>query len=415
MYNIAIIAEYNPMHNGHIYQIKKIKEKFPDSRIIVIVSGTFVQRGDFSIVNKFYKANTALKQGCDLVIEMPTVASLQSADNFAHISVKILDMLNLVDYLAFGVDSKTIDEFYRASKFLLEYDKGISSIQKKYIDNGQSYKKSFSLAIKELLDMKNIDDFPLDDISNPNNTLAFQYMKSLEILGSKIRAYPILRNDGGFNSKEIDNHIFQSATTIRHAFFQTSIEQIKAFVPKDTYEYLLSLKTMPKKPPYHKLNTIDDLSQIFWYKASIQKASPKNISGYEVGMLNLLLNNFSGSISESIVKSTNKRYSTSRLSRFVLNYLLDISNKTVEMSKSISYIRPLAFNDKGRQILKDIKDKEKIEILIKLSDFYKFESPNKEVIEKDILAYKLIDSNPSFFQYDYQHIPYLDTKKWSYY
>jgi len=100
MKTIAIISEYNPLHTGHLYQIKKIKEKFPQSKIVAIMSGNFVQRGEPAIFDKFLRAKYAIENGIDLIIQLPTIYSLQSAENFAFGGMKIIEAMNCIDYIS---------------------------------------------------------------------------------------------------------------------------------------------------------------------------------------------------------------------------------------------------------------------------------------------------------------------------
>lgn len=394
MTNIAIICEYNPMHNGHIYQIKKIKEIFPNSNIIAIMSGSFVQRGDFSIINKYDKAKIAIKNYVDLVLELPTIASLQSADNFSLISIDILNKLEIVDYLSFGIESSNINNFYKNVEYLFKNEQEIYSLQKKYLNQGNSYKKSFILATKEYAKNNN---FNLDeDIFMPNNTLAIQYLKTLKLLSSKIKPLPILRQDGGYHSYKIDNYEFQSATTIRNMISKNL--DISKFVPREISEFI------------HKSTKfdIDYLTTILRYNIEILNKNPENISGFENGILNLITKNLDKKISDAIEKSHNKRYSKSRLRRFIMNYLLDIKNEDVENIKNINYIHPLAFNKKGINILNQIK-RNNFLIISKYSDIYKLNKIDRRIYELDLKAFKLSNINNVYmFNKIYSNIPFTE-------
>lgn len=375
MQNIAIVVEYNPMHNGHIHQINRIKELYPDSSITVIMSGTFVQRGDYSILNKFQKAEIAIKNGVDLVIEMPTVISLQSADNFAFFNVAILDKLKNIDYLAFGIEAESIDEFNKLYEFYSENKKQIHLESKKYINEGLSFKVSFNRVVKELAIKNNLFRYEL--LSHPNNTLAIQYMDALIRLGSNIKSLPIIRDDSGYHSSQLDDKEFQSATTIRNMFRNN--EDFSNYVPLETITELNK----------SSIKNIDSLSNIFNYLVRIEEKSADEITGYENGLENLIINNYKTSLSETIENIHNKRYSKSRISRFIVNYILGINNKDVENLNNINFIRPLKFNDKGAQVLKKIKENEDINIITKLTDSYNLDEANKSIIEFDKKAYLL--------------------------
>ncbi|WP_311487816.1 nucleotidyltransferase family protein [uncultured Helcococcus sp.] len=387
MKNIGIIAEYNPMHLGHIHQIKVIKEKYPQSNIIVLMSGSFVQRGEPSILNKFDKAEIAIKNGVDLVLEMPNIVSLQSADYFAYYSTMILNKLNILDYLSFGVESKDFTNLIANFEAIYLNTHMIEDKLKTYLDQGLSYKQSY---------IRSLDELAIDSsfMKEPNNTLAFNYYKSLRELKSNINVLPIFRNDNGYNNDEISAKNFQSATTIRKLVHEN--KDISAYVP------LESKIKLEKSPKYH----LDDYSDLFYYKSFIIQKDPSPIAGYEPGILNLLNKNFDKTLSEAVDLSHNKRHSKARLRRFIFNYLLDITNEDINSLDKINYIRPIAFNDKGRQVLKEIKDKSDIAMLNNFTDIK--DNCNKNLVDIDMKSYKLHNiRSKQLNSLDYTHIAYI--------
>lgn len=367
MKNIGIVAEYNPIHNGHIYQIDKIKSKFKDSNIIVIMSGNYVQRGEPAILDKFDRASLAIKYGADLVIQLPTIASLQSADLFAFTAVNILNKMNIIDYISFGVESDNIDDFNRMVHFQIHNEEKIYELQKKYIQNGDSYKVAYEKAINELNPSNS------KNISKPNNTLAIQYIKALKKLNSNIKYYPIIRNDGGYNSTTLDDFEFQSASTIRNLIKNDT--NFTEYAPKELKDLIPN-----------NLKSLNDYTSILDYTINILEKDPQNIAGYETGILNLINNNLDSNIEDTIEKSHNKRYTKARLQRFVLNYLLNIDNDIVNSMKEINYIYPLKFNDNGAKLLKEIKDMEEVLIITNFNDSYNLNSINEKLFDIEIKA-----------------------------
>lgn len=367
MKNIGIVAEYNPIHNGHIYQIDKIKSKFKDSNIIVIMSGNYVQRGEPAILDKFDRASLAIKYGADLVIQLPTIASLQSADLFAFTAVNILNKMNIIDYISFGVESDNIDDFNRMVDFQIHNEEKIYELQKKYIQNGDSYKVAYEKAINELNPSNS------KNISKPNNTLAIQYIKALTKLNSNIKYYPIIRNDGGYNSTTLDDFEFQSASTIRNLIKNDT--DFTEYAPKELKDLIPN-----------NLKSQNDYTSILDYTINILEKDPQNIAGYETGILNLINNNLDSNIEDTIEKSHNKRYTKARLQRFVLNYLLNIDNDIVNSMKEINYIYPLKFNDNGAKLLKEIKDMEEVLIITNFNDSYNLNSINEKLFDIEIKA-----------------------------
>lgn len=387
MKNIGIIAEYNPMHLGHIHQIKAIKEIYPQSNIIVLMSGSFVQRGEPSILNKFDKAEIAVKKGVDLVLEMPNTVSLQSADYFAYYSTMILNKLNILDYLSFGVESKDFTSLIANFEDIYLNTHMIENKLKTYIDQGLSYKQSY---------IRSLDELGIDSsfMKQPNNTLAFNYYKSLRELKSNINVLPIFRNDNGYNNDKVSDKTFQSASTIRKLVQEN--KDISAYVP------LESKIKLEKSPKYY----LDDYSDLFYYKSLIIQKDPSPIAGYEPGILNLLKNNFGKTLSETVDLSHNKRHSKARLRRFIFNYLLDITTEDVNSLDKINYIRPLAFNDKGRKVLKEIKDNSDILILNNFTDIK--DNCIENLVNIDMKSYKLHNiRSRQLNRLDYTYMPYI--------
>ena len=163
---IGIVVEYNPFHNGHLYQINKIKELYPDSLLIVVTSSSFTQRGELSILNKWDKTKIALDNGIDIVVELPYIYSTQSSDIFASYALKILNVFN-IDYLCFGTESDNIDDLIKSAKTQIN-NKKFDLLVKEYMDKGINYPTALNNALKDL----NQKEF-----NTPNDLLALSYIK----------------------------------------------------------------------------------------------------------------------------------------------------------------------------------------------------------------------------------------------
>ncbi len=366
----SIISEYNPLHKGHIYQIDQIK-KNNESFVIAFMSGSFVQRGEPSFISKFDRAESAILNGVDLVLEMPTILSLQSAQYFSSGSIEILNKLNICTHLSFGYESMDFSNFKKIISLEKNFQDEINNKVNYHISQGLSYKKAYSLAVEEL-------DPSIDpNIFLANNTLAFEYIKALARLKSPMDIYPIVRSGANYSEETIKGPGFQSATALRRAILNQ--EDVSSYLAQDLYE-----KILVSRPP-----SLDDYSHIFYYLAFIENKSPEKTPGYENGMLNLLKKNFSSSLEAMIDLSHNKRYSKSRLRRFVLNYILDLDQTDVDSISQINYIKPLAFNKKGTQLLAMIKEKSSLEIINKPKDLAKLDPYNQKILGLDYRAYNL--------------------------
>lgn len=371
----GIISEYNPLHNGHIYQIKRIKKEYPEAYIIALTSGSFVQRGEPSFISKHFKARQAVENGVDLFIEMPTIISLQSANYFSFYSLKLLNKLNILTNLSFGVENIDKEDLNNLVTFEIE-NQGIIDLEiKNLMNEGYSYKKAYEQTYAKL-GLSNDSLYSL-----PNNTLAIQYVKAIKLLESNIDIFPVKRNDKGYHSCYVPGDTFQSATAIRQAY--SAGKSIDRYVPFYSLNHL------------HEINqvTLDDYSDLFFYQAIVKGASPNEIAGYENGMLNLLTKNYNNSLSEMIETSHNKRYSRSRLRRFVLNYIMGIKNSDIKSLEEINYIRPLRFNSRGALLLKLIKDNSDVKIINKLTDLSELDDINKRIVSFDVKAFKLYNIN----------------------
>ena len=229
---VGLIAEYNPFHNGHRYHIEQAKEITGADYVIVIMSGNFVQRGDTSLINKWVKTEMALKAGVDLVIELPTVYALSSAENFADGAVKILNSLGVVDFISFGSEIGEITPLNDIANILYKEPKEFSSLITAQLKSGLSYPRAREIALSQFFGTSQKYS---EILNSPNNILGVEYLKALKRRRSHIRPLTIKRDYSDYNSTKVKNGI-ASATAIR-----TMIENKKNVhyvVPYETYELL---------------------------------------------------------------------------------------------------------------------------------------------------------------------------------
>lgn len=379
----AIIAEYNPFHNGHLYQIQQIKKTLNASHIVVIMSGSFVQRGQSAIINKYNRAKLAIDNGVNLVIELPSYYTLQSAKYFAQGGVNILNSSNVVDYLVFGSesDNKSIKS---ASEMIFSNEDIYNENIKHYMNLGNSYVKSTRLALEKL---------GVDCKLGSNDILALEYTNALR--NKNIKGYSIIRKGQNYLSTEKSNS-FPSASYIREELRNKKIENLVDEVPKNVFEYLYK----------NKINKSmnNEYFDILKYKVFVEKKSFNKIISYENGMENLIKNNLikSNNIDELIDKCTSARYTKARISRFILSYLLDMEK--ISNVESYNYIRPLAFDSKGIQVLNLMKNNSEIPIVSKFSNYYK--SNNNPLLNLELKASNLYNLNETLVNEDFYISPF---------
>ena len=232
---LGIIAEYNPFHNGHLYQIQKAKEQTNADYVVAVMSGNFVQRGNTSIVNKWAKAEMALQNGVDLVIELPVLYATSSAENFADGAVKLLDSLKIVDFLSFGSETPNIQALDHLADILYNEPKEYKALLSIELDKGLSFPKARENALMIYLnDQKNVKTI----LSSPNNILAIEYLKALKRINSKIKPYTIGRFEADYNSRQFNGNI-ASSTAIRNIVKNNGFNFLPRLMPQSSLAILV--------------------------------------------------------------------------------------------------------------------------------------------------------------------------------
>lgn len=373
---LGIVAEYNPFHNGHKYHIDEAKAKVNPDITICAMSGNFVQRGEPAIFNKFNRAKTAIKNGIDIVIEIPTYFAVSTAENFAYAAVNLLKNAG-VTHIAFGVESEDIDTLDKIAQLLVHEPNEYKEELKNNLDKGLSFAVARDNAVAKFI--------PNKLLKSPNNILAIEYLKAIKYFNADIIPVPIKRTVGYYDEK-IKNDI-ASATKIRELIKNNEI-----------YETLIpSNSIIPEKPVF-----FEDFNSELMYKLKTATHSSLNeIPDVVEGLENRILNSiFSNDISETINKITTKRYTLSRIKRILISLLLDIKSSDLNELKSngyAEYLRILAISNLGKKYLREINKISTIPVVTTLKKFLNTASKSqKKMLEKDILAsnvYSLISND----------------------
>lgn len=398
---LGIIAEYNPFHNGHLYHINESKKAVNADYVVAIISGNFVQRGDTSLVDKWSKAEMAIQNGADLVIELPLLYSISSAENFAEGGIKMLNSFNIVDYISFGselCDVNTLNEF---ADVLFHEPKEFVSVLNHELSKGFSYPKARENAL--LMYLNDIRKYA-NILSSPNNILAIEYLKALKKYKSSIVPVSINRNKVDYNSTEIVDG-FASATAIRKIAMTNDVWSLRQAMPKSSfdimYDCLRSGKTVSSLAKFEK-EIIYNLR-----KMSISEIAnlPDVTEGLEYSIKNAA--NSCNTIDEliSIVKS--KRYTVTRLKRILVYCLLGITKKDMQDSRKVTpYVRVLGFNDKGKELLSGISHANpKLDIVTSVKKY--METSNNKIL-KNMLAKDIFATDIYTLGYDYDSTSNLD-------
>lgn len=396
---LGIVSEYNPFHNGHLMHLQKSKELTHTDFTIAVMSGNFVQRGDTSIVDKWTKAEMALKSGVDLVIELPTLYAISSAENFADGAIKILNSLGIVDYVSFGSEIGEITPLDDVASVLYKEPKEFSSLITRQLRSGLSYPKARELAIQMYFGSS---QKYIDVLKNPNNILGIEYLKSLKRLKSPITPITLKRKYSDYNSNDIKSGI-ASATAIR-TMLQKG-KNIHYVVPYETYELLEEKKKYGQIIPSLSIFSKEIIYTLRKMTLSEIATLPDVSEGLENKIKAAV--NTSNNLEELILKIKSKRYTQSRIQRILLYALLNISEKDITMSKKqMPYIRVLGFNKNGKKIISAIANQNpKLQIIVSVKKFMENNTDKHlhTMISKDIFA-----SNVYTLGYEYNSIANLD-------
>lgn len=400
---LGIIAEYNPFHNGHLYHLENSKKLTGCDYTISIMSGNFTERGSTSLIDKWEKTKIALSNGIDLVIELPVLYSISSAENFADGAIKILDSLGIVDYLSFGTETSDINTLNKIADVLYFEPKEYKAILSHELKKGLSFPKARENAL--LMYLNDIRTYS-NILSSPNNILGIEYLKALKKYKSNIKPISISRYESEYNSNSFSNNI-ASATAIRHLIKNKSFDIIKNLVPSETYSILM--ENIRNGHIVLDLNVFEKEIIYVLRKMSAEEIAnlPDVSEGLEFSIKNAA--NLCNNIIEflNIVKS--KRYTQTRIQRILLYALLGITKKDMEISKNtLPYIRILGFNEKGKNLISEISKKNPRLKLI--TSVKKFTDTNKNKDLKRLLDIDIFSTNVYTIGFEYDSLNNLDYK-----
>ncbi len=372
----AIIAEYNPFHNGHEYMIQKIKKETRADYVIAVMSGNFTQRGIPGIADKFVRAKMAVSCGVDAVFELPVRFATASAELFAGGATSFFHALSCIDYLAFGSECGDLNDFTKASELLINEPQEFKSAIQVYLRQGFSYPKAFAEAVKTCGHEAGI---PLGLLENPNNLLGLEYMKALRKLNSSIRPHTILRTGTGYHdahtsfSKE-SGTLIASASAIRNALTNTtgSIALAQPLLPANAYRVFA--ENYGSLAPV----TLDDFSLLLSTRIAAETKEslatfldvPKELADRIYGFRDEFM-----PFSELINAIKHKQFTYARINRALLHILLGLKEDTSATSSLVPYARLLAMKKSASPLMKELKEHTQIPIITKPADARKLLSP----------------------------------------
>jgi len=348
---LGIVVEYNPFHYGHMYHLKKAIEKVSPDYIVAVMSGNFVQRGEPSIIDKFARAEIALKSGVDVVIELPLIYSIQDAGGFALGAIGILDRLGIVTDLVFGSESGREDLLEKIADVILSKTRELQEEIKKGIKQGLSFPNARKLALKKLSEKSNLSFDPsiIGIIENSNDILGLEYIKALKLYNSKIRFSCIKRMGAKYTDEEFKGK-FSSATSIRKSLEVLNYEVLD-HLPDVSKRIIIREFNEGRGPIFYR-----DMSPlVLGIMRTMERKDFSNFYGFVEGLDERFFK-FARQVSDlkellEMVKA--KRFTFTKLRRLSLYPVFKITEQLVKKSNEFGpqYARILGFTKRGRELL----------------------------------------------------------------
>lgn len=410
---VGLITEYNPFHYGHKYHLEQSIMKSKANYSIAVMSGSFLQRGEPSLVDKWTKAKMAIDNGVDLVLELPFIFSTQSAELFAYGGIKLLDSLNIVDSISFGSEIGKIEPLKDIAKILVEEPSFFKKRLKYYLSKGLSFSVARSNAIEEYININfsNIQYDYKDLLNKSNNILGIEYLKALFIIGSNINPITIKRSGSQYKDKVISRG-FASATAIRNSIERYGMGSIENLVPPETFNHITEYLNR-----YGSFNYLDNYSQILFYLLrTARKEVLQSILDMEIGLENRFqkYGHKFNNIKTLVDNVVTKRYPRTRIQRILIHLLNQLDKYTFEdlYTSYPQYIRVLASNQKGIKLLSKIKDNSPIPIVTKFADYNRHKNDDLvKAIGYDKKATDIfflgVENEGSLSNMDYYISPYI--------
>lgn len=395
---LGIIAEYNPFHLGHQYQIDQAKKTTNADYVIVIMSGSFVQRGTLAIADKYTRAKTALCCGADMILELPCLYATASAETFAKGAVSTLNSLGVVTHLSFGSETTNSNDYEQLAKILNNEPKQYKTTLREYLSKGISYPKARFLTLEK--------HFPqysyLLSENSPNTILGIEYCKALLELNSEITPVIVKRCGGGYHTKE-KHSLFSSATSIRHQLSDSNentvlLSSVQSQIPEPSYDSLLSAygHTFPMSE--------DDLSaHLRMALFQVKDCDYTSFLDVTQDLSNRIRKNLYEFVSfhqfAELLKTKDMTYT--RICRCLIHILLGITDSLLTDAKNINYVpyyRVLGIKKEASSLLSAIKKSSSLPIITNPADYLKKTNQQdslpmaaKNMLNNDIYATNLFN------------------------
>lgn len=372
---VGVVVEYNPFHNGHAYHIAESRKQADADLVIAVMSGPFLQRGEPALVSKWARAEMALASGADLVVELPSPFASQNAEVFARGAIGILEALGC-DTFCFGSEAGDIEPFLNTVSFMKKNGSDYNRELKRQLKDGNSYPKAASKAFRNLS-----ENLAVLDLSQPNNILGYEYVKTSVQGGFRIEPLTIRRVQAGYHDPEPASETIASATAIRNAISREgTLSGVQPYIPE------ASLRILEE---YRKAYGTFHSWDLYWpfLKYRILSSSPeqlRDLYGVGEGLENRLAASVrnADSYSSFMERMKTKRYTWTRIQRLNVRLLLNTSGiMQTEQEKAPAYIRLLGHNGAGRSYLNSVKKQLGLPLISRLAAHAELAAPDIRAAE----------------------------------
>ncbi len=366
--NIAgITAEYNPFHTGHAYQISALKAQLgPDTSVVAVMSGSWVQQGRPAVTDKWTRARMALNGGADLILELPTVWAAASAESFARGAVELLCRCGVIDTLCFGSETGELAPLLAAAECLDSQD--YPEQLRKALEGGASFAAARQAAVEALIGPAGAA------LASPNNNLGVEYLRALRSLHSNIKPVTIRREGAAHNSLDRTGEGFRSATQLRQHLARGEWEAVRPYVPAGNLDILQSAPLAdPRLGERAVLACLRKMTAEDWAKlpdAGAGEGLPQRLE--RAGRQCRSLDDF-------VTLAKTRRYAMARLRRMALWAFLGLT--AADVPAEPPYLRVLGFNARGREVLKQMKTTAQLPILTKPAHARELDGPGRRLFE----------------------------------
>ena len=380
MKTAVIIAEYNPFHNGHAYQIKKLKDDYDVTHIAAIMSTSITQRAEIALFDMMMRAEIAVAGGVDVVFSFPYVYSAQSAEIFAGGGVRLADAIKS-DFLAFGCEDDDLDLFELLAEILINEPDQYKKELKYHLENGRAFAVSRQKSLESILGRD------LEMIKRPNNILALEYIKSLKAINSSVKPILIKRH-GVHHDSFTSKNGFASAAFIRKVF--------NSYGPEGILEYMPNNENIRELILNGRANDIEKYSDIIKSFILMSSGTTFNETAYyENGLerrMKARSNLLNQGVESYIQAVSTSRYTKNRMRRIVINLILGYGTDDLNFYKyhTPQFIRLLCANANGLEFVKTIKEKANFNVVSNINkEIENLNEYDRKTILFDSKAYDL--------------------------